>query len=122
MSEQLNDNPLSELFTSLKSYFDLRVDEVKLSTSEHLARLVSKFLYILVMFFVLSLALGFLCVLLCIWVDKVTGNNMLGPVCIFAFLIMLACAFYCFRNKLFVNQNVRIFIEMFFGKDKHNNK
>lgn len=119
MSDQLNDNPLSELFTSLKGYLDLRIDEAKLSTSEHLAKLVSKFLYILVMFFVLSLALGFLCVLLCLWVDKVTGNDMLGPVCIFGVLIVLAGVFYFFRDKLFVNHSVRIFIEMFFGRDKH---
>lgn len=116
----MNNNPLSELFTSLKSYLDLRVDEVKLSSAEHLAKLVGKFIYILVMFFVLSLALGFLCVLLCIWIDTVTGNKLLGPVCIFGLLIAVAVTVYLLRDRMFINHNLRIFIEMFFGKD--NNK
>jgi len=118
MTDDLNNNPLSELFTSLKSYLDLRVDEVKLSTTEHLAKLVSKFLYILVMFFVLSLALGFLCVLLCLWVNKISGTILLGPICLFGLLMAVAVTLYFFRDKMFVNQNVRIFIEMFFGKKK----
>jgi len=118
MSEPLNNNPLSEVFTSLKSYLDLRMDEIKLSSAEHLAKVVSKFVYLLAMFFIISLALGFLCVLLCMWITSITGSKMLGPICIFGLLIILAIALYIFRNKLFLNLNVRIFIEMFFGKEK----
>lgn len=118
MADELNNNPLSELFTSLKSYLDLRIDEIKLSCVEHMAKVASKFLYFFVMLLILSLAFGFLCVWLSRFICRVTGSEIIGPICIFGILILAAFIIYLFRDRMFVNKNIRIFIEMFFGNHK----
>ncbi len=118
MTDDLNNNPLSELFTALKTYLDLRIDEIKLSCAEHMAKVASKFLYFFVMLFILSLAFGFFCVWLSRFISSLTNSAILGPIIIFGMLICAALIIYLLRNRLFLNKNIRIFIEMFFGKQK----
>jgi len=108
-------NPLSELFYSLKSYLDLRIDDFKLSSAEYLSRIISRLLYLLTMVFLLCLGLGFLCTLISRLISNFTGSPIIGPAVMFGLLMIAAIVIYLCRNRIFVNQNLRIFIEMFFG-------
>lgn len=121
MEENLNSNPLSDLFTELKNYLDLRVDQAKLSVAENLARILSKFMYFISMLFMCCLTLGFLSVCLSRWLNNITGSQVIGPAITFGVLLLITFFLYLGRNRLMLNQNLRIFIKMFFESDKDSN-
>jgi len=121
MEDNLNSNPLSDLFTELKSYLDLRIDQAKLSVAENLARILSKLMYFFAMLFMCCLTLGFLSVCLSRWLNNVTGSQILGPAITFGVLLLITFFLYLGRNRLMLNQNLRIFIKMFFESDKDSN-
>jgi len=117
--EDINSNPLSDLFAELKNYLDLRVDQAKLSVAENLAKILSKLMYFFAMMFMCCLALGFLSVCLSRWLNNITGSAVIGPVITFGILLLIILFLYLRRNRLMLNQNLRTFIKMFFESHKN---
>lgn len=118
MEEEFRNNPLSDLFAELKSYLDLRLDQAKLSVAENLARILSKVMYFFAMLLMICLALGFLAVCFCRWMSHLTGSQILGPAITFGCLMLMILILYTRRDRLMLNQNLRIFIKMLFKSDK----
>lgn len=118
MEDNLNSNPLSDLFSELKNYLDLRVDQAKLSAAESLARILSKLMYFFAMMFMCCLALGFLFVCLSKWLNRITDSVILGPAITFGVILLIILSLYIGRNRLMLNQNLRIFIKLFFEPHK----
>ena len=53
----VNKNPLGDLFSSVKCYIDLRIDEIKLTLAENLAKIFSKIIF----FFLAFVLVGVIC-------------------------------------------------------------
>jgi len=117
--DDINSNPLSDLFAELKNYLDLRIDQAKLSAAENLARILSKLMYFFAMMFMCCLALGFLSVCLSRWLNNLTDSTVIGPVITFGILLLIILFLYLRRNRLMLNQNLKIFIRMFFERQKN---
>ena len=110
-------NPLGDLFESLKRYVDLRVDEIKLILAENSARIFSKIVYITLSFILVGIILAILALALSNWLGAMVGSVAGGymiTACIFLILLLIV---YLFRNKFFLNSNLRMFLKIFFNDE-----
>ena len=58
--ENSQKNPLEDLFSSVKSYMDLRLDEAKLNLAENMAKTFSRIVFCLLFFILMGIVLGIL--------------------------------------------------------------
>ena len=56
--EEQNSNPLGDLFSSIKHYVDLRIDEIKLTLAENMAKILSRIIFFLLLFILIGIVLG----------------------------------------------------------------
>jgi len=105
----------SDLTEDIRRYINLRIDLVKLTLTEKLARMASFFLitlvfFILFMFFILFLSLAFV-----FWWGDEIGPVYMGALIITAVYALAGFIIYLFRNQLFLNplvsQITRILME-----------
>lgn len=121
MSSDSNNSPLEDLFSSIKHYLDLRLDEIKLSLAENLAKIFSRIIFFLLFFILLGILLGVGAAALSVWIEGLIGSR-LGGLLITALLFAIALfVLYLFRNRFMVNGPLRMFIKILFD-DKGDGK
>lgn len=108
-------NAADEMISSVKEYVALKIDELKLKGVEGLSLLCSKMIFIflaamtiVIVLQLLGLSLGFL-------IGEYLGSNALGFLAVGAFFIIVFIILYLFKNKIFVNNFVKFFIQIFFN-------
>jgi hypothetical protein len=93
----------SSLTENIKDYVNLRIDLAKLIITEKMAKLVSFFMimvvfFILAMFLVLFLSLGFV-----FWFGDVVGPFWLGTLIVTAAYLICGGIIYVKRHEIFIN-------------------
>ena len=108
-------NPLGDLFSSIKHYVDIRLDEIKLILAENSAKIVSKILYFCLMFLLIGIVLGVIAAALSSWFGVLLNNKTAGMFLTAGIFLVIALIVYLLRNKLFLNSNLRMFLKLFFN-------
>lgn len=109
-----NKNLLEDLYASLKEYLNMRIDEAKLSLSESLAILFGKIILFVLLTVIGAIAFGFLATAFSNWIGALLDSKALGALITGGVFILLMFIIYLFRNKLFTDSMVRMFINMLF--------
>lgn len=116
--ENSQKNPLEDLFSSIKSYMDLRLDEAKLNLAENMAKIFSRIVFFLLFFILMGIVLGILSAALSIWLGELIGSSLLGMLATAGIFLLAILILYLCRNRFLINGPLRMFIRMFFEDKK----
>ncbi|MBO5194464.1 MAG: hypothetical protein J6B62_06175 [Bacteroidales bacterium] len=109
------EKPIEDIVLSSKEYMDLKVDDLKLRTTEGLALAFSKFSSTMLLMTVLTIVLitgAFGGVLL---IGDLLGNYAAGAFIVTGIFAIAFLILFCFRDKLFLNSFIKLFIRIFYG-------
>lgn len=114
-----NTNPLSDLFSAIKRYVDLRTDEIKLALAENLAKIFSRIIFFFLVFILIGIVLGICAAALSTWLGALIGNNVLGMLATAGIFIIIILSLLLFKDRFMINSPLRMFLRMFFDKKDH---
>ena len=77
-NQNSNNTPLGDLFSSIKCYIDLRMDEIKLALAENLAKIFSRIIFFFLLFILIGVVLGIVASALASWLTELVGNHTAG--------------------------------------------
>lgn len=116
-----SNNPLGDLFSSIKCYIDLRIDEIKLALAENLARIFSRIIFFFLLFILVGVVLGIAAAALSSWFTVLVGNRTAGLLITAGIFLLLILALFLFKDRFLINSPLRMFLRMFFD-DRKNGK
>ena len=120
MEEQSsNNNPLGDLFSSIKHYIDLRSDEVKLTLAENMAKILSRVIFFLLLFILIGIVLGIIAAALSSWFAVIVGNKTIGLLITAGLFIVVILCLFTFKDRFLINSMLRMFLRMFFENKKN---
>ena len=104
---------------SVKDYFDLRIDEIKLILAENMGKVFSRLIFFFLLFILWGITLGLVAAALSSWISALLGSKVLGPLVTAGVFLIAIIVFYIFRDRFFRNSPLRMFIRMFFNDGKN---
>lgn len=110
--------PVEELGKEASEYIDLSIKELKLSVAKGLSVTLSKLLYLLLVFFVVSVILTSIGIGGVMWIGELIGSYAGGAGIVAGFFLILLLVLMLLRKKLFRNTFIPLFVKMFFEEDK----
>ena len=116
-----SNNPLGDLFSSIKCYIDLRIDEIKLALAENLAKIFSRIIFFFLLFILVGVVLGIAAAALSSWFTVLVGNRTAGLLITAGIYLLLILALFLFKDRFLINSPLRMFLRMFFD-DRKNGK
>ena len=116
-----NNNPLGDLFSSIKCYIDLRIDEIKLALAENLAKIFSRIIFFFLLFILVGVVLGILAAALGSWLAAAVGDRTLGLLITAGIFMLAILILVLFKDRFLINSPLRMFLRMFFD-DRQNGK
>ena len=116
-----SNNPLGDLFSSIKCYIDLRIDEIKLALAENLAKIFSRIIFFFLLFILVGVVLGIAAAALSSWFTVLVGNRTAGLLITAGIFLLLILALSLFKDRFLINSPLRMFLRMFF-EDRKNGK
>lgn len=116
-----SNNPLGDLFSSIKCYIDLRIDEIKLALAENLAKIFSRIIFFFLLFILVGVVLGIAAAALSSWFTVLVGNRTAGLLITAGIFLLLILALSLFKDRFLINSPLRMFLRMFFD-DRKNGK
>lgn len=116
-----SNNPLGDLFSSIKCYIDLRIDEIKLALAENLANIFSRIIFFFLLFILVGVVLGIAAAALSSWFTVLVGNRTAGLLITAGIFLLLILALFLFKDRFLINSPLRMFLRMFFD-DRKNGK
>lgn len=116
-----NSNPLGDLFSSIKCYVDLRIDEIKLALAENLAKIFSRIIFFFLLFILVGVVLGIVAAALASWFTVLVGNRTAGLLITAGLFIIIILILFLFKDRFLINSPLRMFLRMFFD-DRKNGK
>ena len=116
-----SNNPLGDLFSSIKCYIDLRIDEIKLALAENLAKIFSRIIFFFLLFILVGVVLGIAAAALSSWFTVLVGNRTAGLLITAGIFLLLILALFLFKDRFLINSHLRMFLRMFFD-DRKNGK
>lgn len=121
MEEQGSNNPLGDLFSSIKHYVDLRIDEIKLTLAENMAKILSRIIFFLLLFILIGIVLGIVAAALSSWFAVLVGNKTAGLLITAGLFIIVILCLFIFKDRFLINSTLRMFLRMLF-EDRKNGK
>lgn len=121
MEEQGSNNPLGDLFSSIKHYVDLRIDEIKLSLAENMAKILSRIIFFLLLFILIGIVLGIVAAALSSWFAVLIGSKTAGLLITAGLFIIVILCLFIFKDRFLINSTLKMFLRMFF-EDRKNGK
>ncbi len=118
----VNKNPLGDLFSSVKCYIDLRIDEIKLTLAENLAKIFSKIIFFFLAFVLVGVICGIMAAALSSWFETLLGNRTLGLLLTGGIFLLALLVLFLFKDRFLVNTPLRMFLKMFFDNGKNGKK
>ncbi len=104
--------------SDVKDYVDLKVDEVKLRTTQGLSVAMGRLVSALLLVGLLVIVLALVAVVLIQWVGQWTGSLAISSSIVCgAFLLVLLVLFFL-RKRIFRDTFVKLFIQVFYGDGK----
>ena len=113
-----NSEPIEDLYSSLKEYLDLRIDQLKLIAVDKLATAGSKLYASLFILLFAATASVFLLLALMYWLGELLGSIALGALITAGVHIILLIIVWIFRKRLFTNTMIRTFVKLFFHREE----
>ena len=114
-------NPLGDLFSSIKCYIDLRIDEIKLALAENLAKVFSRIIFFFLLFILVGVVLGIVAAALASWFTIIVGNRTAGLLITAGIFLLCILVLFVFKDRFLINSPLRMFLRMFFD-DRKNGK
>jgi hypothetical protein len=111
-SNKISDN-VSEMTGNIKEYVRLRLDLLKLSLTEKLARLASFCIILLIICIVFLFFSLFISIAFVLWFREYVGPVYVGALIVAGFYLLLGAVVYLFRNSLFVNPFISMLSKVF---------
>lgn len=121
-NQNSNNNPLGDLFSSIKCYIDLRIDEIKLALAENLAKIFSRIIFFFLLFILVGVVLGIVAAALASWLTALTGNHTAGLLITAAVFLIIILGLFLFKDRFLINSPLRMFLRMFFDDNSKNGK
>lgn len=109
-----NRNLLDELYSSLKEYLDLRINESKLSLAESLAILFSRLIVFVLAVITGAVAFAFFAFAFSQWIGDLLNSQALGSLITGGFFLFAVIILVIFRKRLFTDSMVKLLIGMIF--------
>ena len=119
MDSQNPNNPLGDLFSSIKCYIDLRIDEIKLALAENLAKIFSRIIFFFLLFILIGVVLGIAAAALASWLTVLTGNHTVGLLLTAVVFLIIILVLFLFKDRFLINSPLRMFLKMFFDDSKN---
>ena len=113
-----NSNPLNEIIDSGKEYLYLKIDQIKLKSVENLSLLTNKMIFTLLASMLGGVILQLLGFAASFFIGSLLGSYALGFVIVAGFFLLILAILYVFKDRLFTNKLVQLFIKMFYPKPK----
>lgn len=110
--------PAEELSEEAIEYINLRIERLKLRTARDISTVLGRFLGIFVMVMAGMTALmaaSFGCVLI---IGEAIGSYAGGAFIMAGVIAAVVAVLFCFREKLFRNTFIRLFIKIFYDNEK----
>lgn len=107
-----------DLSSEVRSYVDLKVDEIKLKATQGLSMSMSRLVSMLLVVAVLIIVLGLLTAVLIQWLGVLTGSIAVSSTIVLGIFVVVLAVLFHFRKDMFKNTFVKLFIDVFFGDDK----
>ena len=107
MEEQGSNNPLGDLFSSIKHYVDLRIDEIKLSLAENMAKILSRIIFFLLLFILIGIVLGIVAAALSSWFAVLIGSKTAGLLITAGLFIIVILCLFIFKDRFLINSTLR---------------
>lgn len=101
-SRKISDN-FSEITENIREYVQLKIDILKITLTEKVARLASFIVLMLIFFIVFLLFSLFLSLSFIFWFREHAGPAYVGAIIVAAFYIILGGLIFLLRNSLFIN-------------------
>lgn len=109
-----NRNLLDELYSSLKEYLDLRINESKLSLAESLAVLFSRMIVFVLAVITGSVAFTFIAFAFSEWIGALLNSQALGSLITGGIFLIAVIILVLLRKRLFTDSMVKLLIGMIF--------
>lgn len=113
-----NRNLWDELYSSLKEYLDLRINEGKLSLTESLAVLFGRILVFTLVLFSGALAFGFFAIAFSDWIGTLLNSQALGALITGGIFLLVMTVLLIFRKRLFTDSMVKLIINVMFNNTR----
>lgn len=113
-----NRNLWDELYSSLKEYLDLRINEGKLSLTESLAILFGRILVFTLVLFSGALAFGFCAIAFSDWIGTLLNSQALGALITGGIFLLVMTVLLIFRKRLFTDSMVKLIINVMFNNTR----
>lgn len=107
-------NLLDELYSSLKEYLDLRINESKLSLAESLAVLFSRMIVFVLAVITGAVAFAFFAFAFSQWIGELLNSQALGSLITGGIFLIAVIILILFRKRLFTDGMVKLLIGMIF--------
>ena len=101
----------------IKEYINLKTELYALILIERFSRIFSKFLAVIIFFFLLFFVLLFLSLAFVHWFAALTGELIAGYLIVGLLYLLIGLLVYLFRRKLFLNPMLKGFTEELFEKE-----
>lgn len=115
--ENSEKSKIEDLRDSGKEYINLKIDEVKLKSVAHLAKLSNKLIVLLLAIMLGGVVLQLSGLALSYFIGQLVGSVALGFLIVAIFFLVILALLFIFRDRLFLNKLVRLFIGVFFEND-----
>ena len=116
-----SNNPLGDLFSSIKCYIELRIEEIELALAEKLAKIFSGIIFFFLRLILVGVVLGIAAAALSSWFTVLVGNRTAGLLITAGIFLLLILALFLFKDRFLINSPLRMFLRMFFD-DRKNGK
>lgn len=104
--------------SDLKDYIDLKVDELKLRTTQGLSVATGRIVSALLLFAMLVIVLSLITVVLISWLSVWTGSLPIACSIVCGVFVLALVILFLLRKRLFRDSFVRVFISIFYGNGK----
>jgi hypothetical protein len=102
----------------LKDYVDLKVDELKLRTTQGLSVASSRVVSALLLVAMLIIVLSLISVVLISWLSVWTGSMPVACSIVCGVFVLALVILFLLRKRMFRDSFVRLFIKIFYGDGK----
>ena len=104
--------------SEIKDYIDLKIDEIKLRSTQGLSDAMGRLATGLLLVGLLIIVLGLLAVVLIHWLGELTGSLAIASSIVCGVFLVVFLVVYSQRKRLFRDTFVQLFINIFFDDDK----
>ena len=109
--------PVEDLVSDARDYTDLKIDELKLKAVEGLSVSVSRILAIIIMVMMAAMVVAVMTCGCVILIGYAVGSLWAGAFIMAGVFAVILFVLYLFRDRLFLNMFVRLFINVLYGND-----